>query len=250
MKCEAIISAGILLGNLVIVGLMYLTVGWHFIRGYEEVANFVVFPCAIGQAGTNLLIAVPIALVGRWRRSTSGRTALASLSLAAALTLLSPVIAPIIGRIAKRNLWIETPLVEAARYGDSDLVITLLTRGANPNVKQTALGTTPLHYMAARSELKAVNALLADGADPNAADDGLETPLHWTVRHRAGVRVIEALVKHGADPTLEDGEGKSPVEYTYVIPNPLKKHMLHAMGREEIGDPAEEVSSPQLDGGK
>jgi hypothetical protein len=244
MKREVVIAAFIYLANLVLVTLMYLTVGWHFIRGYEEVGDFVIIPFVVGQAGVNLIIALPIALVRRRRRKTSGRITLASLSLSAALILLSPLFAPVIGRVAKQNLWIETPLVEAARYGDSNLVIALLQQGANANVKHPVLRATPLHYMAAQGELKAVNALLASGADPNAKEGGLETPLHWAVQYRVDVAVVKSLVEHGSDPTIEDAEGKTPIDYTDVIPDPTKKQILAAMGRDEINESAEAASLP------
>jgi hypothetical protein len=54
MKREVIIAAVILVANLVLATLMYLTVGWHFIRDYEEVGNFLVVPFAVGKAASRV----------------------------------------------------------------------------------------------------------------------------------------------------------------------------------------------------
>lgn len=238
----------ILLLNLAVASLMYETVGWHFIRGYNEVGNFLVWPAVLVQAGFNLLIAAAIVLHGWWRRGALGRSSpwlrplATSFLLSALVTALSPLFAPAIGRIAKRNLWIKTPLVEAARYGDADLVMILLRNGADPNAKQIALGRTSLHYMAARGEEEAVKLLLDRGADPNArADTSLETPLHWAVDYRANLRTIATLVEHGADPALKDWKGKTPIDYTAVIPDPRRTQILSVLGRSRIGKSPQEA---------
>jgi len=63
MKYAGTITAIVLLANLLLVTMMYLTVGWHFIRGYNEVGNFLVFSCVIAQAGFNFLLTAAIVLV-------------------------------------------------------------------------------------------------------------------------------------------------------------------------------------------
>ncbi len=235
-------SLFILLVNLVLCVLMYQSVGWHFIRGYNEVANFMVALLAAIQGCLNLLIAAPIVLVNRWRRSRGGRTALASLLLSAAVMLLSPLFAPVIGRVANRNLWIETPMVQAARYGDVSLVKALIANGADPNAKQPSLGLTTLHYIVYAGETETVELLLASGADPNAKAGGLQTPLHWAIRGFVDVSTIELLIKHGANPTLQDSKGRTPGDLTEGIPNPLRADILKAMGCHDL--PLEAPASP------
>ncbi len=165
-----------------------------------------------------------------------------SLLLSALVTALSPLVAPAIGRIAKRNLWIKTPLVEAARYGDADLVMILLRKGADPNARQVSLGTTPLHSMAARGEEEAVRLLLENGADPNArAYTSLATPLHWAITFRANLPTIATLVEHGADPALKDWKGKTPIDLTAVILDPRRTEILRVLGRSHIGKRPQEA---------
>lgn len=232
----------ILLLNLAVASLIYGTVGWHFIRGYNEVVNFLVWPAVLVQAGFNLLVAAAIVLHSWWRRGALGRSSpwlrhlATSLLLSALVTALSPLFAPAIGRIAKRNMWITTPLVEAAKYGDADLVMILLRNGADPNTREVGLGTTPLHYMAARGEEEVVKLLLDGRADPNArAYTSLATPLHFAVKYRANLPTIATLIEHGADPALKDWKGKTPIDFTAVIPDPRRTKILSVLGRSRIG---------------
>ena len=230
MKYAGTITAIVLLTDLLLVSAIYSTIGWHFIRGYNEVGNFVVFPCVIALAGLNFLFAAATALITRRRRSPAVHIVVATLCLSAMGVLSSTILAPILGSAANQNLWIRTSLIEAAKYGDAELVMTLLKKGANPNSTHSTLGTTALHYMAAYRELKPLELLLENGADCNAkANTSLETPLHWAVRSRANVMMIKLLVDHGADPTLEDWYGQTPLQYSEIIPNPLGSELRKAM---------------------
>ncbi len=240
MKNARLALAVIVLANLILATAMYLSFGWYFIRGYNEVVNFVVFTFVFAQAALNLLLAAPIVLVRQWRRTNGGRTAMVSFAASAGVVLLSLWFAPILGRFANQNLWLKTPLVKAASYGDASLVITLLERGDDPNTKALHQSRTALHYMAAHGELEAVEMLLAKGADPNAREGyTLRTPLHWAIRGHVNLAVVKLLTAHGADRTLKDWEGKTPVEYTRGIPNPLRLQLLNAMGRGDL--PSEDM---------
>ncbi|MCH8150438.1 MAG: hypothetical protein IH987_21075 [Planctomycetes bacterium] len=93
---------------MLLAGLLYQTAGWHYLRGYNEVGNFLVVPVALAQAGLNLLVAVLVAVIGRfgrWRRARGGRWALAGLLLSALMAALSPLYARSVGKFAARQLW-------------------------------------------------------------------------------------------------------------------------------------------------
>lgn len=194
MKRKLFISGVILLANMLLAVSMYLTGGRYFIRGYDEVSNGMVVGVVVALGVLNLLAVALIACIPRWRRSFGGRAAMCGLTASAALTLLSPLYAPLIGGVAKRSLWIETPLIEAARYGDAELVIMLLNHGADPNARQPGSGTTALHHMAYRGDIETVKTLLAHGADLHALTDyENETPLDWAGRGSRDVRVMRLL---------------------------------------------------------
>ncbi len=63
-----------------------------------------------------------------------------------------------------------TPLNSAAASSSADIVVALLSAGADPNARQAA-GWTPLHSAAHNGDLASVDALLAAGGDPAAAND-------------------------------------------------------------------------------
>jgi hypothetical protein len=216
-----------------ITGIVYNKVLWHFFRGYNEVTNMLVVPVVGLLVVLNMGVGGAVWLHRRWHKRKGVSPIVVAFLLAGLVTLCSPLFAPSIGQFANRQLWITTPLVEAARYGDAAVVIALLNNGADPNEKQTALGTTALHYMAANGETDAVELLLRRGAEPNArADNSFETPLHWAVEARTNPKTIRMLVKYGSTPTLTDWNGETPINYTEIIPEPKKSEIRRAMNVE------------------
>jgi hypothetical protein len=218
------------LASVSVTALSYNFILWHYFRGYNEVSNMLVLPVVVGLVVVNVVAAGTVWLYRRWRKQTGISPLIVAFLLASLVALVSPLYAPSIGRYANRNLWIETPLVEAALYGDAAVVIVLLKHGADPNQRQSALGTTPLHYMAYGGKTEAVELLLGKGADPNAkANTSLETPLHWAVEARTNLPTIRTLIKYGAMPTSLDWKGKTPIDYTDTIPEPEATEIREAM---------------------
>jgi ankyrin repeat protein len=96
-------------------------------------------------------------------------------------------------------------LVDAARAGDHDLLLTLLASGAEVNAQDTE-GSTALMFAALRGDETMVRALLEAGADPNLRDANGETALLLGAR---SAHIVRALLAGGADPNLSDGEGQT-----------------------------------------
>ena len=84
------------------------------------------------------------------------------------------------------------PIHLAALYMGHDSLDDLLSKGANPNVKDNR-GRTPLHHAAFYGYAENVQALLAAGADPNARDNEGWTPLNAANSGRNDRRVIKML---------------------------------------------------------
>jgi uncharacterized protein len=91
-----------------------------------------------------------------------------------------------------------TPLLLAARNGNSAVMEPLLTAGADVD-DTTANGTTPLMFAAAAGNVDAANTLLAHHANVNASESfrGLTAVMYAAASDRA--QVVDILAKHGAD---------------------------------------------------
>ncbi|KAM9463605.1 ankyrin repeat domain-containing protein 39 [Oncorhynchus nerka] len=103
----------------------------------------------------------------------------------------------------ERGIW------SAAMDGDLERVKSLLKKGTDPNLRDSA-NYTALHY-ASRSGHKSVcKFLLESGACANPQTPGGATPLHRSA-YCGQLDVVQLLLHHGADPQLCDGDGSSPL---------------------------------------
>ena len=152
---------------------------------------------------------------------------------------------------------LSTPMLVAALNGQYDLIMSLLARGANPNLTNddgvAALFATINNEWALRtwypqptagtqqraSYLQVMEALLKAGADPNARTRshiwyaayntgrmGVEftgaTPF-WRAAYALDVEAMRLLVRYGADPTISTmsfGNVRRPTDQTGVPPTP------------------------------
>lgn len=92
-----------------------------------------------------------------------------------------------------------TPLHLASFFGNRELALRLIERGAEVDARSTnVMKNTPLHAAAAGRKGELVKLLLDEGADANARQEG-----GWTALHAAAQNddrdIVEMLVAHGAD---------------------------------------------------
>ena len=104
----------------------------------------------------------------------------------------------------------ETPLHDAAYWGYSDMVETLLQQGIDINDNKNRIAYTPLHYAVRMNHPKTVETLLRHGADIES-----KTKLRgWTALHIAAClrynEVVDVLMKHGADADARDANQQTP----------------------------------------
>ena len=102
----------------------------------------------------------------------------------------------------------ETPLMMAALKGQTELLRTLIARGARVNKS----GWTPLHYAASAGQLPALRALLDAGADVNARSPNGTTPLMMAARYGSDDAVV-TLLNAGADPALKNQLDLSALDF-------------------------------------
>ncbi len=98
------------------------------------------------------------------------------------------------------------PIHFACMAGQSDAVLVLLERGADPDAK--SLIGTPLIVAAGRKNAELVELLLAQGADPTLAGGREEhTPLH-AAAHSGATDIVLILIEHGVDPDVRTKYGE------------------------------------------
>ena len=103
----------------------------------------------------------------------------------------------------------DTPLIDAARDGDTVAVRALLAQGADVDAAEGD-GTSALHWASYRDDIETVGLLLGAGADVNAANDLGATPL-WTAGQNGSAAMVRRLLAAGANPNLTLLVGETPL---------------------------------------
>jgi len=100
-------------------------------------------------------------------------------------------------------------IVDAARNGDFEQVLSLIDAGGDVNAAATD-GSTALLWAAYESDAEVVAVLLENGADANATNDFGMTALLQASRY-GDAPLIQALLAGGADPKLAELQGETPL---------------------------------------
>ncbi len=90
----------------------------------------------------------------------------------------------------------ESPIDNAAKYGNIEAVKQHLDAGANVNAKPGSIEFTPLHYAAREGHKEIAELLIAIGTFVNARSKNKWTPLHLAV-DRGHTETADLLRKHG-----------------------------------------------------
>ena len=104
----------------------------------------------------------------------------------------------------------RVPLQLAAEDACQDLVLTLLSHGANPEVAFLQGGL--LHMAAARGLERVGGVLLQRGVDVNTKNREGWTPLHQAV-FRKRPEMVQFLISHGANALVKDKLGNTPLDF-------------------------------------
>lgn len=130
--------------------------------------------------------------------------------------------------LSARELWGNTPLHEAAWYGNEAVARALLGAGAQVH-QPNRRGSTPLHRAACKNRVDCVQLLLDAGALPNARDKEDETPLHEAVRYRSA-ETAQLLLAHGAEVDARNKHGMTPLHAAIITESIECERVLLAAG--------------------
>ena len=153
----------------------------------------------------------------------------------------------------------STPLLQAAKVADADMMRLLVELGADPSLT-TDEGVTPLMAAAGvgiwkigenpgtnEEALAAVELAWEQGNDVNAADTSGDTALHGAV-HRGAGNIVRFLVDKGANIDAVNGKGWSPLSVAQGVfyPNTFNRHPELVTLLTELGaDPAAGSRRPE-----
>lgn len=115
------------------------------------------------------------------------------------------------GGCAKKPTRTEGMLFSAVREGNIERVWSLISKGADVNIRNE-VQCTPLHYAAEHGHLIVAELLIAKGADVNAKTLNNVTPLHMAAR-RGHYNVVDLLVEKGADINAATEKGQTALDY-------------------------------------
>lgn len=105
-----------------------------------------------------------------------------------------------------------TALALAAYFGHAEVVLYLVTKGAEVNaVANNAMRVMPLHSAVAGGHVRIARVLIAEGADVNAPQHMDWRPLHAAARN-GDMEMVAMLLEHGADAKQGSAEGITPIE--------------------------------------
>ena len=117
-----------------------------------------------------------------------------------------------IGKVSPNNIIYKngkTPLILACNKHHSQVVLTLIKGGANPNLAEDD-GNTPLTVACHSDNVSIVSDLLNAGADITGANkDGITSLIAACTQGHADIVTI--LLKAGADFTVSDNSGRTPL---------------------------------------
>ena len=116
----------------------------------------------------------------------------------------------------------STPLMLAARAGDTALVQSLLNDGAKVNAHSRKGRTALMDAAFFREDAAVARLLIAAGADVNAADKEGWTPLMLTLAASESTETAEVLVAAGADVNASAKNGWTPLMFALRSGKPTK----------------------------
>ena len=106
----------------------------------------------------------------------------------------------------------NTPLHIAAKYGQDDTIVQLLSyRECDPNARNKE-GDTPLHLAARENRTSMISQLLPnEQCNPNILNKDGDTPLHIAVKENRTSMISQLLANEQCNPNIQNKDGDTPL---------------------------------------
>ena len=124
----------------------------------------------------------------------------------------------------------RTPLYHAIMDGDGneEVIRLLLSKGADPDV-QDMYGRTPVSYAARWGKKTIVDLLLSQGVDPDSRDKANRTPLSYAALN-GHKTIVDLLLSKGVDPDSKDSTDRTPLSYVASMGHETIVNLLLSKG--------------------
>jgi len=116
-----------------------------------------------------------------------------------------------------KNKQVNTPLHEAIKKGNIEIIQTLMQDGTNLNT-QNKIGDTPLHEAIKNENIGIIQILLQHGSDPNIPNIKGDTSLHEAIK-KGNIVIVQILMQRGSDPDILNQMGNTPLHEANVCYN-------------------------------
>jgi ankyrin repeat protein len=113
-------------------------------------------------------------------------------------------------------------LIQAARDGRVDLILTLVRQGADPNQRAGVNGWTPLMHAIHKNQKGSINALLDAGADVNGRGAGGGTALMMAAGY-GYTDIVNLLLDRGADVHAQMSDGSNALTFAVLGANDIDR---------------------------
>lgn len=115
----------------------------------------------------------------------------------------------------KRFAELQSMALDAARKGDTELLLPMLDAGMPVNLVDEK-GNSLLMLAAYHGHPDLAKVLLERGADPDQRNDRSQTPLAG-VAFKGRLDLVRLLVEYGADPFADQGGGRFPIQFAALF---------------------------------
>jgi ankyrin repeat protein len=123
---------------------------------------------------------------------------------------------------------INSDLIGAVEGGHTEILQTLLAKGANVNAKKKT-GWTALIWAARKGHTATVQALLANGANVNAKTKDGVTALMWAAKG-GYTEIVKALLAKGANVNAKSEDGDTKTKHREVS-HTMRREVIIALGK-------------------